>query len=222
VADIEETARLALEHGFQLCVHAIGDRANREILDLYQRAFAGRTGAGDLRWRVEHAQLLHPADVSRFAGLGVIASMQGIHCTSDGPWVPARVGPARARDEAYVWRKLLDSNAVVTNGSDAPVEDVNPILGYYSSVTRGMADGSAFFPEQRMRRDEALGSYTRNAAYAAFEEDFKGALKPGLLADIVVLSQDLMTVPDDQISSTKVLSTIVGGKVLYRRSTGSP
>jgi predicted amidohydrolase YtcJ len=210
------SAELALANGFQLCVHAIGDRANREVLDLYEKCFEGRSGAA-LRWRIEHAQHLSPQDIPRFAALGVIASMQAVHCTSDGPWVPQRLGEERARTGAYVWRSLLATGAVVTNGTDAPVEDVDPIPCFYSAVTRKMADGRAFHPEQCMTRMEALRSYTLSPAYAAFEEDEKGSLATGKLADLVVLSKDILTVPEEEIRDAKVLLTIVGGVVKYRR-----
>jgi len=218
VASIEETARLALAHGFQLCVHAIGDRANRETLDLYQRAFAALPERRDLRWRIEHAQHLHPDDVPRFARLGVVASMQGVHCTSDGPWVTARLGAERAASGAYLWRDLLDSGALVSNGTDAPVEDVDPIASFHSTVTRRLADGSSFFPAQCMTRLEALRSYTLSAARAAFEEDVKGSLSVGKLADVTVLSRDILTVPADEILACEVIATIVGGEVVYERA----
>ena len=216
---IEASAALAKEHGLQLCVHAIGDRADRETLDLFERTFA-EDGAGALaerRWRVEHAQHLHPDDIPRFAELGVIASMQAVHCTSDGPWVPKRIGDRRAEEGAYVWRKLLDSGAVVTNGTDAPVEDVSPVASYYAAVSRRLADGSRFYPDQRMSRQEALESYTLNTAYAAFEEHLKGSLTAGKLADITILDRDIFTVSEDEIAETQIVATIVGGKVAYSR-----
>ena len=216
---IRRTANLALEHGFQLCVHAIGDRANRVVLHLMAEALRGRPKA-DLRWRIEHAQHLHPHDIPRFAQLGVIASMQGVHCTSDGPFVVARLGERRAREGAYAWRSLLDHRAIVINGTDTPVERIDPIACFYSSVTRRLSSGAAFFPEQCMSRLEALRSYTRDAAYAGFEEDIKGTLKAGKLADIVILSQDLLTVAEGEILSTKVLGTLVGGKLLYESDAG--
>ena len=154
-ADIAETARIALEYGFQLNVHAIGDRANREVLDIFENAFGG-PDTEDRRWRIEHAQHLHPDDIGRFASLGVIASMQGVHATSDGPWVHEKLGETRAREGAYVWRSLLDSGAMVTNGTDAPVEDVDPLASYLATVSRRVADGSVFHGEQRMTRMEAL------------------------------------------------------------------
>jgi predicted amidohydrolase YtcJ len=215
LATIEESAKLALQHGYQLCVHAIGDRANRETLNIFEKALAGRR---DLRWRVEHAQHLHPADIPRFGKLGVIASMQGIHCTSDAPYVLARLGARRAREGAYVWQSLLKSGAVVTNGTDAPVEDVDPIASFYATVSRKLKDGSVFFGDQRMSRLEALRSYTIQAAYAAFEEKAKGSLAVGKLGDVVVLSQDILTIAEDQIPSAQVTHTIIGGKVVFERT----
>ena len=156
VDDIRETAKLAMQHGYQLCVHAIGDRANRETLNIFEEAFKANPDKKDLRWRVEHAQHLNPADIPRFGDLGVIASMQGMHCTSDAPYVLARLGPKRAEEGAYVWQKLMKSGAVVTNGTDAPVEDVDPIASYYATVSRKLKDGSVFYPDQRMSRMEAL------------------------------------------------------------------
>jgi len=210
-----ETARLALQHGYQLAIHAIGDRANRELLNLYEAAFKGVPDAASLRWRDEHAQHLSLADIPRFAALGVIPAMQGVHCTSDAPYVLARLGPRRAEEGAYVWQKLMKTGAVISNGTDAPVEDVNPIESYYSTVTRRLKDGSVFFGDQKMTRTEALKSYTINGACAAFEEGIKGSLAPGKLADVTVLSKDILTVPDEEIRSARVLYTIVGGKVLY-------
>ncbi|HBO90801.1 MAG TPA: amidohydrolase [Acidobacteria bacterium] len=215
---ISETAAWAIENDFQLCVHAIGDRANRETLDLYQRTFEANPDKTGLRWRDEHTQHLHPDDIPRFAELGVIAAMQGVHSTSDGPYVVARLGEQRAAEGAYVWKSLIETGAVVANGTDAPVEDVSPIASYYATVSRRLADGSVFFPEQRLSRLEALKTYTINAAFAAFEEDIKGSLTVGKLADITVLSKDVMTIPEDEISSTEVAHTIVGGRVMYSRT----
>jgi predicted amidohydrolase YtcJ len=214
---IKKTAELAIENGFQLCTHAIGDRANREVLDLYETVFREHPDKTNLRWRIEHAQHLDPADIPRFGKLGVIAAMQGIHCTSDGPFVIARLGRERAEAGAYVWQKLMKSGAVVANGTDTPVEDVDPIQCYYASVSRRLKDGTVFFPDQRMSRMEALRSYTINNAYAAFEEGSKGSLKIGKLADVTVLSGDIMKLPEAQIQSAKVDFTIVGGKVMYQR-----
>lgn len=217
VGELAETARLAVENGFQLCVHAIGDRANRETLDVFERTFKSHPEKRDLRWRVEHAQHLAAEDIARFGQLNVIASMQGIHCTSDAPYVLARLGENRAKEGAYVWQKLMKSGVVVVNGTDAPVEDVSPIASFYASVSRKLNNGSVFFPDQRMSREEALQSYTLNAAYAAFEEDIKGSLSPGKLADITVLSKDIMSVSEAEIPATEVLYTMVGGQVVYRK-----
>ena len=220
---LRQTARLAIENGFQFCVHAIGDRGNRETLDIFSEVFALHPQKEDLRWRVEHAQHIDPEDIPRFAELDVIASMQGIHCTSDGPWVPLRLGPERAQAGSYVWQSLLDSGAVVTNGTDAPVEDVSPIASFYASVSRRLKDGSVFVPEQRMSRMDALRSYTLNAAYAAFEDEFKGSLSVGKLADITVLDRDILAVEEEAIADTQVIMTIVGGQIEYRKATdGTP
>ncbi|MDE3166071.1 MAG: amidohydrolase [Acidobacteriota bacterium] len=220
-ADIRRTAELAIQHGYQLCVHAIGDRANREVLNLYEAVFREHPLRKDLRWRIEHAQHLSAADIPRFGQLGIIAAMQGIHCTSDAPYVLARLGPRRAEEGAYVWQKLMRSGAIVGNGTDAPVEDVSPIACFYASVSRKLKDGTRFYPDQRMSREEALKSYTWNNAYAAFEEQSKGSLEPGKLADITVLSKDIMTIPEDEILSTDVVYTIVGGKVNFDRTSGA-
>jgi len=213
---IRETAEIAMANGFQLCVHAIGDRANREVLNVYEAAFKAHPDKHDLRWRIEHAQHLDPADIPRFGQLGVIAAMQGIHCTSDAPFVILRLGEKRAAAGAYAWRSLLDSGAVVGNGTDAPVEEVNPIACYYASVTRKTKDGSLFYPKQCMTRMEALKSYTLSNAFAAFEEDQKGSLVNGKLADITVLSRDILAIPSDEIPATRIVYTIVGGKIAYQ------
>jgi predicted amidohydrolase YtcJ len=222
VEALEATAALALRHGFQLCTHAIGDRGNRETLDFYERAWrAGGIAGGDsarLRWRIEHAQHVDPADVPRFAALGVIASMQGVHCVSDGPWVPKRLGRARARATSYAWRSLLDAGAVVSNGTDAPVEDLDPLACFHATVTRAMADRERFFAEQCLTREEALASYTRANAFAAFEEDVKGRLAPGLYADVTVLDRDILTCAEDALREARVDCTIVGGVVRYERA----
>lgn len=172
----------------------------------------------NLRWRIEHAQHLDPSDIPRFHQLGVIASMQAIHCTADAPFVVKRLGEKRAKEGAYAWRSLLDSGAVIANGTDAPVERVDPIPNFYASVTRKRADtGQSFFPEQAMTREEALKSLTYSNAYAAFEEDIKGSIEGGKWADLVLLSENLMTCPEENILKAKVLMTIVGGKVMYKQ-----
>ena len=218
ISEVKNIASLASQQHMQLCVHAIGDRANRVVLDVFEEQFKLHPERTDWRWRMEHAQHLDTADIPRFARLRVIASMQGIHCTSDAPFVVSRLGEERARLGAYAWRSLLDKGVIIANGTDAPVEDVDPIKNLYASVTRKREDGGmAFFPEQRMTRQEALYSYTLGNAYAAFEEDLKGSLEYGKLADLVVLSHDLLTCTDEEILETKVLLTLVGGEVKYRQ-----
>jgi predicted amidohydrolase YtcJ len=217
IPEMDKTAEWAIQNGFQFCIHAIGDRANREVLDLFERAFKKHPEKKDLRWRVEHAQHISAQDIPRFGKLGVIPAMQGVHCTSDAPYVLARLGTKRAEEGAYVWRKLLNTGAVIANGTDAPVEDVDPLPSFYASVTRKLSDGTVFYGDQKMTRMEALKSYTLDAAFAAFEDKDKGSLKAGKLADITVLSKDLLTVPEDEILKTEVLYTIVGGKVRYKR-----
>ncbi len=217
VDDITRTCEIAIDNGFQVNAHAIGDRANREVLDIYEKVFAANPDKTGLRWRVEHAQHLHPDDIPRFGELGVIAAMQGVHCTSDAPWVYRRLGAERAESGAYMWRDLIDSGAIIGNGTDVPVEDIDPIASFYSSVARLDLNGDVFFPAQRMTREEALASYTINNAYAAFEEHLKGSITPGKLADIVVLSGNIMTIPLEQIPATRVDITIIGGEVGYRR-----
>ncbi|HYV35554.1 MAG TPA: amidohydrolase [Gemmataceae bacterium] len=217
VASLKTTAELAAKNKFQLCVHAIGDKANRETLNIFEDAFKQFPTKESRRWRIEHAQHLHPDDIGRFAKLGVIASMQGIHCTSDAVYVIKRLGNRRAEQGAYMWQSLLKSGAILCNGSDVPVENISPLKSFYASVTRKLPSGVTFFPEQKMTRQQALKSYTLHAAYAAFEEEIKGSLSLGKLADIVVLSRDIMTVPDEQILGTDVMYTIVGGKVVYEK-----
>ena len=220
VEDITGTAEVAIRHGFQVNTHAIGDRANREVLDIYEKVFAANPDATDLRWRIEHAQHLNPADVGRFAELDVIASMQGVHATSDGPWLADRLGQARMIATSYVWRHILDAGVMIANGTDVPVEHISPIASFFSSVSRRMNNGEVLSGEHRMTREEALESYTINNAYAAFEEHLKGSLTPGKLADIVVLSQDILTIPEDDIPATEVVYTIVGGEVRYATPEG--
>ncbi|HKO15040.1 MAG TPA: amidohydrolase [Gemmatimonadaceae bacterium] len=217
MARIRQIAEIGLAHGYQISVHAIGDRANRETLDTYQRIFNEHHVKSDtLRWRIEHAQHLNPSDIPRFGQMGVVASMQAIHQCSDAPYVLPRLGRQRAAEGAYVWQKLWKTGAVVTNGTDVPVEDISPIASFHCSVTRyRVGTDSAFFPDQRLSREQALQTYTTNGAYVAFQERENGSLTPGKWADITVLSRDIMTVPPDSILGTKVLYTIVGGKVVY-------
>ena len=215
--DYRITAEIAFANGFQMATHAIGDRANREALDVYETIFRAYDGPRDLRWRIEHAQHVHPDDVPRFARWGIIASMQAIHATSDGPWVFKRLGAERAKSGAYVWRDLINAGVVIANGTDVPVEDADPIANFYASIGRIQDDGQVFFADQRMTREEALRSQTLDAAYAAFEEDVKGSLTPGKYADVVVLSRNIMTIPEGEILSAKVDYTILGGKVVFER-----
>jgi predicted amidohydrolase YtcJ len=217
LADLKKTAQLAINHGFQICTHSIGDRGNRETLNLYQEIFKTHPDKKNLRWRIEHAQHLHQDDIPRFKELNVIAAMQSNHCISDGPWVPKRIGEKRSQSGAYVWRDLLKSGAVICNGTDAPVEDVNPLTNFHAAITRQLPDGSFFYPEQSMTRTESLKSYTINGAYAAFEEDIKGTIEPGKLADLVVLSKDIMIITAEEILTTEVIYTIIGGDIVYHK-----
>ena len=218
VEDIETTAAIAIESGFQVNTHAIGTRANREVLDLYERVWQKtNTDGPNLRWRIEHAQHIHPDDIQRFANLGVIAAIQGVHCTSDGPWISTRLGPSRTARTSYRWRDLLDAGVRVNNGTDAPVEDIDPFASYAASVTRMMNNGKAFFPEQAMTRMEALRSYTLDNAYSAFEENIKGSLEIGKLADLVVLTDNLLTARDADLANIQVDYTFVGGEIRYVR-----
>jgi predicted amidohydrolase YtcJ len=217
IESIADTARIAIDNDFQLCVHAIGDRANREVLNVYERTFAQYPAQRDLRWRIEHAQHIHPSDVPRFGKLGVIAAMQGIHATSDAPYVIARLGQERAEGGAYVWQKLIQTGAIVANGTDVPVERIDPMASFHATVTRKTKDGSVFFGDQKMTRAQALKSYTWNGAYAAREEAIKGSIAVGKLADITVLSKDIMTIAEDEIPAVTAVYTIVGGKVAYAK-----
>ena len=208
----------ALKHGFQVSTHAIGDRGNRNALDAYQAALDA-VPTPDARLRVEHAQIISPEDIPRFAKLGVIPSMQASHQTSDMPWAERRLGPVRIRG-AYAWRALLNTGVVIPNGTDFPVEHVNPIITFHSSVTRQDADNAppgGWYPDQRMTREEALRSMTIWPAYAAFQDATMGSLTPGKLADFVVLDRDIMTVADRDILGTHVLATYIGGRAVYER-----
>lgn len=215
---IKDVASRALVAGFQVNTHAIGDRGNRLVLDSYEAAFKARPTA-DHRFRVEHAQILHHDDIPRFAALGVIPSMQASHQTSDMYWAGVRLGETRLRG-AYAWRSLIASNVIIPNGSDFPVEPVNPLLSFKASVARQDSrnwPAGGWFPEQRMTREEALLSMTLWAAYAGFQEAELGSLTAGKRADFVVLSQDIIRVPTDAILETQVLSTWVGGRKVYER-----
>jgi len=216
--ELESVVRLALQHGYQVGTHAIGDRANQAVLDVYTAAFEEMPDAAeDARFRIEHSQILHPYDVPRFADLGVVAAMQGIHAISDGPWTPDRLGETRTLERAYQFRSLIDAGVTVMNGTDAPVEDVNPIPSYYGTVVGRMNNGEVLNPDQLMTRMEGLEAYTINAAYGSYEEFSKGSITPGKLADIVVLSQDILEIPDEQILDTRVELTIAGGEIVFTR-----
>jgi predicted amidohydrolase YtcJ len=209
----------AAKAGFQTGIHAIGDRANRQVMDVFERVLREVPGARGLRMRIEHAQILDATEIPRFARLGVIASMQPTHATSDMPWAAARVGNARIEEGAYVWRKLLDAGAVIASGSDFPVEDANPMLGFYAAITRQDAAGNprgGWMPRERMTREEALASFTRQAAFASHAETLTGSIESGKLADLLVLSRDIMRVTPREILPTTVRQTIVAGEIVYQ------
>ncbi len=215
---VKAVATTALGKGFQVNVHAIGDRANRVVLDEMEAALR-EVPVADHRFRIEHAQIVHSDDIPRFAKLGVIPSMQASHQTSDMYWAGNRIGPVRLLG-AYAWRSLLNSGVIIPNGSDFPVERVNPLISFHAGVARQDANdwpAGGWFPEQRMTRDEALKSMTIWPAYASFMEKEVGSLEPGKLADFVILDQDIMRVPNEMILRTRVLATYLGGKVVYER-----
>lgn len=217
---VYEVSRDGLAHGFQVNSHAIGDRANREVLDQYEKVFNENPKlAENHRWRIEHAQHIDPADIPRFGLMGVIPAIQGIHMASDRPWAIDRLGRQRIIESAYVWRDLIDSGAILINGTDVPVEPIDPIASIYASTARKTLKGKpegGYEPNQKMTRLEALKSYTINAAYGAFEEDIKGSIEIGKYADFTVLSQNIITVPEDQILNTKVRYTIINGQIEYK------
>ncbi|MCK0191414.1 amidohydrolase [Arenibacter sp. F20364] len=218
---VEETALNGLKHGFQVCSHAIGDRANREVLDRYELAFAELPQlATDHRFRIEHAQHLHPEDIPRFAQLNVIPAMQAIHMSSDRSWAIDRLGEQRIKEGAYMWQSLLKSGIPIVNGTDVPVEPLNPIASLYASVTRktlqGTPDGG-YEPAEKMTREQALRSYTLDAAYGAFEEDIKGSITVGKLADFTIYDQDLMKVAENELLNTEIVMTIFDGKMVYTK-----
>ncbi|MGB5353995.1 MAG: amidohydrolase [Woeseia sp.] len=216
IEEIEASARLAMQHDYQLAIQGIGDRAYRELLNIYEAEMKRNPDKKDLRWRIEHAQVIHPDDVARTVELDVIPAVQGIFACSDGPWVEDRLGKERTRERGYIFNTLYEAGLTPTNGTDPPVDEIDPIASYYCSVTRRLPDGTLFQPQETYTREVALYSYTMGNAIAAFEEDIKGSLTPGKLADITVLSQDIVTVPDDEIMDTEIVMTILGGKVVYR------
>jgi predicted amidohydrolase YtcJ len=209
-------AKLALDRELQFCVHAIGDRANQEVLNIYEDLFSTHPDKDNLRWRIEHVQHLDTSDIKRFNQMGIIASMQPVHCISDAPFVEKRLGSQRTKDGAYIWRDLLDAGAPFAIGTDVPVESVNPFTNIYAAVTRKRLDNAEpFYPDQAITRKEALYAYTLGNAWAAFEEHDKGSLSPGKFADFIILSNDLSGCPVEAIQQTRVLKTILGGKLVY-------
>jgi predicted amidohydrolase YtcJ len=209
-------AKKAREAGFQVSVHAIGDAANRMVLNVYERVLKERPDP-NLRFRVEHAQVVALEDIERFARLGVIPSMQTVHATSDMNMAEKRIGPERIKG-AYAWRKFLNSGSILANGTDAPVELINPFHGLYAAVTRKDRNGlpkGGWYPEECMTREEALKSYTIWGAYAAFEEKVKGSIQMGKLGDFVVIDKDYFTCGENEIKDIRVLQTVLGGKVVY-------
>ena len=216
VPEIRHSAELAIKHDYQLAIQGIGDRAARELFNIYEEQFTIHPEKKDLRWRIEHAQVTHPDDLLRYAALGVIPGIQGIFACSDGPWVVDRLGVERTKERGYLFRSMAESGALIMNGTDPPVEEISPIASFHCSITRELSDGSIFQPEQRLTREQALQSYTINNAFAAFEDDLKGSITPGKLADITVLSKDIMTVPEDEILDTEIVYTILGGEVVYK------
>ncbi|WP_419213366.1 amidohydrolase [Maribacter sp. X9] len=219
---VKETALKGLQNGFQVCSHAIGDRANREILDRYEAAFKELPDlTNDHRFRIEHAQHLHPDDIPRFAELGVIPAMQAVHMSSDRPWAIDRLGEKRIKEGAYMWQALLKTGIPIINGTDVPVEPINPIASFYASVSRKTLKGTpegGYEPEQKMTREQALRSYTLDAAYGAFEEDIKGSITMCKLADFTIYDQDIMKVDESKLLDTEIAMTIFDGKVVYTKT----
>jgi len=219
---VQETALNGLRNGFQVCSHAIGDRANKEILDRYEAAFVELPNLKtDHRFRIEHAQHLHPDDIPRFAELGVIPAMQAVHLSSDRPWAIDRLGEKRIKEGAYMWQDLLKSGIPIVNGTDVPVEPLNPIASLYASISRKTLKGTpegGYEPEQKMTREQALKSYTLDAAYGAFEENIKGSITAGKLADFTIYNQDIMTIPENQFLKTEIAMTIFNGDVVYKKN----
>ena len=214
VPELKSVADYAWTKGLQLCVHAIGDRANRETIDIFAEQIR-KDPRMDHRWRIEHAQHLDPTDIPRFRQWNIIAAMQSVHCTSDAPFVPKRLGDKRSEEGAYMWRAFIDAGVLVSNGTDVPVEDIDPFANLHAAVTRQLKDGSRFYPAQSMTRAEAIHSYTLANAIAAFEEKDKGSLEVGKLADMILLSEDLVECKEERLPDTRVLLTIVGGKVKH-------
>lgn len=216
IASLTKTAQISKELNLQVCIHAIGDRGNREVIDVFENVMGHDLGKA--RWRIEHAQHLNPEDIDRIANLDILASMQTVHCTSDAPYVVKRLGEKRAEEGAYVWQTLLQKNVHIANGTDAPIERINPFENIYAAVTRKRLDtGLEFYPNQKLSRQKALEIYTQGNAYAAFQEEWKGKIAPGYVSDLVILDTNLLTCADEEIPETKVLYTIVNGEVKYEK-----
>lgn len=218
---IDDITMRAAAAGFQVCTHAIGDRGNREVLDIYERAIGQYSDQmTDHRFRIEHAQHINGEDIPRFFELGVIPAMQAVHMSSDRPWAIDRLGKERIIEGAYVWQTLLAQGSKIVNGTDAPVEPITPLASFYASVSRRTLAGTpenGFEPDQKMTRDQALKSYTIDAAYGAFEENIKGSIEEGKLADFTIMDKDIMTIPEEEILTTSVEMTIIGGEVVYTK-----
>lgn len=218
---VYDVSKKALENGFQLCTHAIGDRANKEVLDRYQAALEEYPEESeDHRFRIEHAQHLHPDDIPRFAALGVLPAMQAIHLSSDRPWAIERLGEQRIKKGAYMWQALLQSGVPIINGTDVPVEPINPLANFYASVTRKTLEGSpeeGFEADQKMTREQALRSYTLDAAYGAFEESMKGSLEIGKVADFTIFDRNIMEIPEAELLQTEVIMTVLDGAIVYQQ-----
>jgi predicted amidohydrolase YtcJ len=217
---IKDVTMRATAAGFQVCTHAIGDRGNREVLDIYEEAInTYPEQTQDHRFRIEHAQHINGEDIPRFASLNVIPAMQAIHMASDRPWAIDRLGPERIVEGAYVWQTLLQQGSKIVNGTDAPVEPVNPLASYYASVSRRTLKGipdNGYEPDQKMTREQALRSYTLDAAYGAFMEDVTGSIEVGKYADFTILDKDIMTISEEEILETSVVMTIIGGEIAYQ------
>lgn len=211
--ELKKIAAFSWKQDLQLCVHAIGDRANRELVTIYAAQIA-LNKSKDHRWRIEHAQHVNPAEIPRFKEWNIIASMQGIHCTSDAPYVVKRLGEERAEAGAYMWRSFIKNGVLVNNGTDVPVEDIDPFANFYASVTRKTKNGTAFYPEQRMTREEAIYSYTMANAIASFSEKEKGSIEVGKWADLIVLNNNLLLCREEDIPNTFVKKVLVGGKTV--------
>lgn len=211
--ELKKIAAFSWKQDLQLCVHAIGDRANRELVTIYAAQIA-LNKSKDHRWRIEHAQHVNPAEIPRFKEWNIIASMQGIHCTSDAPYVVKRLGEERAEAGAYMWRSFIKNGVLVNNGTDVPVEDIDPFANFYASVTRKTKNGTAFYPEQRMTREEAIYSYTMANAIASFSEKEKGSIEVGKWADLIVLNHNLLLCGEEDIPNTFVKKVLVGGKTV--------